>query len=335
MNLDTRYLGIDLAHPFVAGASPLVDDLGLVRQLEDAGAAAIVMHSLYEEQLTVEQLSTHQAIDRTADSSFEAGSYFPSPADFRLGPDEYLEQLRRIKAAVGVPVFASLNGATPGGWLDYARLMEQAGADALELNLYAIPADLARSAVDIEAEQLEIVRTVVDSVQVPVAVKLSPWYSSLGNFARAVDDAGASGLVLFNRFYQADIDVDELEVRPVLRLSSSMELLPRLTWLAILYGQVRGSLAVTGGVHTAVDAVKAVMAGADLVQIVSAILQHGPEWLANVRSGFAKWLTDHEYESVDQLRGSMSMARCPNPAAFERTQYLKVLRTWEPGRRSI
>ncbi|MEZ4588950.1 MAG: dihydroorotate dehydrogenase-like protein [Gemmatimonadales bacterium] len=334
MNLATRYLGIDLAHPFVAGASPLVDDLGLVRQLEDAGAAAIVMHSLYEEQLTIEQLSTHRAIDRTADSSFEAGSYFPQPADFRLGPDEYLEQLRRIKATVGVPVIASLNGATPGGWLDYARLMEQAGADALELNLYSIPTDLARSAALVETEQLEIVRTVVDSVRLPVAVKLSPWYSSLGNFARAVDEAGASGLVLFNRFYQADIDVDELEVRPVLRLSSSMELLPRLTWLAILYGKVRASLAVTGGVHTAVDAVKAVMAGADLVQMVSAVLQHGPEWLVNVRNGFAKWLTDHEYESVDQLRGSMSMARCPDPAAFERTQYLKVLRTWEPGRPS-
>ncbi len=328
MDLTTRYLGLTLPHPFVVGASPMVDDLGLVRRLEDAGAAAIVMHSLYEEQLTQEELATHDALDLHTDSFAEAATFFPAPAAFALGPDEYLEQIARIKAAVAVPVIASLNGSTPGGWLRYAHLMEAAGADALELNLYSIPTDLTESGAVVEQRAIDIVKSVVASVAIPVAVKLSPWHSALGHFATQIDQTGAAGVVLFNRFYQADIDPMMLEIRSRLELSSSAELLPRLTWLAILSGRIKGSLAVTGGVHTSLDAVKAVMAGADTVQMVSALLKNGPEWLKLVREGFQHWLIEREYESIDQLRGSMNLSRCPDPAAFERGWYLKVLQSW-------
>ncbi len=331
MKLTTRYLGLELAHPFMAGASPLVDDLDTVRRLEDAGSSAIVMHSLFEEQLTAEQLLTHQAMETPAESSAEARTFLPDPPDFALGPDEYLEQIHRIKEAVDVPVIGSLNGYTPGGWLDYARLIEEAGADALELNLYAIPTDLTRSGAEVEREQLEIVSGVARTIRIPVAVKLSPWYSAFGHFALQVVDAGAAGLVLFNRFYQADVDPEQLEVRPSLRLSDSNELLPRLTWIALLAGRVEASLAITGGVHRAIDAIKAVMVGADAVQMVSGLLRHGPELLGFVRDGFAKWLQDHEYESLEQARGSMSLLRCPDPASFDRAQYLKVLRGWRSG----
>ncbi len=328
MKLTTRSLGLVLDHPFVAGASPMVDDLGTVRRLEDAGAAAIVMHSLYEEQLTRQELAAVHHLDSHGESSPEATSYFAAPPSFVLGPDQYLDQLRRIKDTVAVPVIGSLNGTTLGGWLRYAKLMEEAGADAIELNLYAIPTDLRESGLDVERRALEVIGAVVGQVSIPVAVKLSPWYSAFGHFAKQVDDLGVGGLVLFNRFYQADIDPEQLEVRPRLELSTSAELLPRLTWLALLSGKVRASLAVTGGVHTALDAVRAVMAGADAVQMVSALLRHGPEWLRPVREGFRNWLIEHEYESLDQLRGSMSVGRCPDPAGFERAQYLQVLQSW-------
>jgi dihydroorotate dehydrogenase (fumarate) len=330
MNLATRYLGLELAHPFMAGASPMVDDLGLVKRLEDAGSAAIVMHSLYEEQLTGEALATHRALEQEAESFAEATSFLPEPPDFALGPEEYLEQIRRIKAVVGIPVIASLNGHTPGGWLEYARLMQDAGADALELNIYTIPTDLALTGDAIERAVIDIVRSVVPTVSVPVAVKLSPWYSAVGHLAARVVEAGAKGLILFNRFYQSDIDPEELEVRPTLHLSDSSELLPRLTWIALLAGKIPASLAVSGGVHTCLDAVKAVMAGADGVQMVSALLRGGPERLRVVREEFASWLVGHEYESIDQVRGSMSQLRCPDPTAYERAQYLKVLRGWKP-----
>ncbi len=328
--LTTSYLGLQLAHPFMAGASPLVDDLSMVRRLEDAGSAAIVMHSLYEEQITGEAFAVQRLLEEPGESSAEARSYFPALPPFALGPDEYLEQLWRIRQTVRVPVIGSLNGMTPGGWLSWARLMQDAGAEALELNLYGLSTDPAEPAAAIEDRAVEVVRTVARAVTIPVAVKLSPFYSALPHFSRRLGQAGARGLVLFNRFYQADIDPEELQVRSVLHLSRSEDLLLRLRWLAILSATGDGDLAVSGGVHTALDAVKAVMAGAHVVQVVSALLRHGPEHLAGLREEFARWVDAHEYESLDQMRGSMNLRHCPDPRAFERMSYLRVLQSWHP-----
>jgi dihydroorotate dehydrogenase (fumarate) len=328
MNLSTRYLGLQLPHPFVVGASPLADDLDMVRRLEDAGAAAIVLRSLFEEQIAGEQLAAHHAMDWTGDSFPEAQSFIPDPHEFALGPEEYLEQIRRIREATDLRVFASLNGTTPGGWLDYAESMEEAGAHALELNVYQVATDPARSAADLEADILAMVRTVVQAVDIPVAVKLSPFHTALAHFARQLDQAGAKGLVLFNRFYQPDIDVDELDVVPSLHLSDSHELLLRLRWLAILSGRVVASLAVTGGVHTAQDAIKAIMAGAHSVQMVSALLRGGPERLRTVLQGVRHWLIERDYESLEQMQGSMGLLRCPDPKAFERGNYMRILQGW-------
>jgi dihydroorotate dehydrogenase (fumarate) len=324
MDLRTRYLGFELAHPLVVGASPLADDLDLVRRLEDAGAAAIVLRSLFEEQLAPAAGSGALVVD--AERGFADGlSYLPRADQYALGRDEYLEQLRRVKRAVGVPVVASLNGTTLGGWLAHARLLEEAGADALELNLYKMVADPLADPRAIEDEEVELVTAVADAVLVPVAVKLSPYYTSIANFAQRLDRAGAAGLVLFNRFYQADVDLEALEVRPRLHLSSPRELLLRLRWLAALAGRVRASLAATGGVHSAEDVVKAVLCGADAVQIVSLLLRHGPERLASLRHELALWLERHECDALSDLNGALSLERCPDPAAFERAQYLWLL----------
>jgi dihydroorotate dehydrogenase (fumarate) len=326
--MKTRYLGLPLAHPFMVGASPLVDDLDMVRRLEDAGSAAIVMHSLYEEQLTGESLAAHRHLDHPADSFSEATSFLPELPHFVLGPDEYLEQVLRIRAAVSVPVIGSLNGVTPGGWLEYARLIQDAGASALEVNLYGVPTDPLEMGWDIEERAVEVVRMVAQSVSIPVAVKLSPYYSALAHFATRLEAAGARGLVLFNRFYQADIEPEALAVVPSLRLSRPGELRLRLRWLAILSGQSPADLAVSGGVHSGLDAVKAVMAGAHAVQVVSAVLLHGPVRLTQIRREFERWFEAHEYQSLDQLRGSMNLKRCPDPRAFERASYLRVLQGW-------
>ena len=331
MDLRTSYLGLELAHPLMPGASPLVDDLDTVRRLEDAGASAIVMHSLFEEQLTGEMLATHAAIDGQSDAFAEALSFLPSPADFRLGPEEYLEQIRKVKAAVKVPVIASLNGTTLGGWLAYARMMEEAGADALELNVYQLATDPEETSQSIERRTLAMVRAVAGAVMIPVAVKLSPFYTSIASFATQVEEAGADGLVLFNRFYQPDLDIEELEVKTGLRLSDSSELLLRLRWLAILSGKIKASLAVTGGVHSAVDVVKAIMCGADTVQVVSALLRHGPYYLKFILDDLTRWLEEHEIDSLDEIRGNMSLERCPDPRQFERTNYMKVLSSWKPA----
>lgn len=330
MNLSTTYLGLQLAHPLMAGASPMVDDMGMVKRLEDAGASAIVMHSLFEEQITREELGTIMDMQLSSNSSAEALSYFPQPDEFRLGPERYLEQIRRIKEAVSVPVIASLNGTTPAGWLHHGKLMEEAGADALELNVYYIPTDAKESASEVEKRTLEIVRAVKSEVKIPVAVKLSPFFSSLAHFAGELEAAGADGLVLFNRFFQPDINVEDLLAEPSLQLSSPSDLLLRLRWLAVLHGHVKGSLAVTGGVHDGIGALKAVMAGADAVQMVSALLIHGPERLAQTRSELAEWLEDHDYESLSQARGSMSLLKCPNPQAFTRANYMRILNGWKP-----
>jgi dihydroorotate dehydrogenase (fumarate) len=328
MDLSTTYLGLPLAHPLMPGASPMADDLDTVKRLEDAGASAIVMRSLFEEQILREQLGAAANLHAHDDAFAEALSYVPPTSVFALGPDTYLEQLRRIAAAVDVPVIASLNGTTPGGWTAYARLLEQAGADAIEANLYVIPTDPEESGQAVEERMLAVVASVAGAVKIPVAVKLSPFLSSLPHFARRLSLAGARGVVLFNRFYQPDIDVEDLDVVRALHLSDSSELLLRLRWLAVLSGRTPLSLAASGGVHTAIDAVKAMMAGANAVQLVSALLRHGPGYLREVIEGVRSWLEEHEYASVSQLTGSMSLRHCPDPSAYERGNYMTLLQSF-------
>jgi dihydroorotate dehydrogenase (fumarate) len=328
MDLSTTYLGLSLRNPLVAGASPLSDNLDTVRRLEDGGAAAIVLRSLFEEQISREQVAHFVHTERHGESFAEAMTYFPSPENFVFGPDEYLSHLRGVKQAVGIPVIASLNGTTPGGWLRYAALMEQAGADALELNLYHLALDPGVSSAELERADLEIVGEVRKAVRLPLAVKLSPFYSSFAHFARRLDTAGADGLVLFNRFYQPDIEPEELRLVRSLHLSSPAELALRFRWLGALSGQIHASLAVTGGVHTALDAIKAVMAGAHAVQMVSALLEKGPAYLRIMREDMARWMAEHEWGSLDEMRGNMSLLRCPDPAVYERANYMLILQGW-------
>jgi dihydroorotate dehydrogenase (fumarate) len=330
MDLSTRYMGFEVPHPLMPGASPLVDNLDHVRRLEDAGAAMIVMHSLFQEQITLEELAIAGAVETPKYSYAEALTYFPEPEAFQLGPDRYLEQIRSIKEAVSVPVIASLNGTTLGGWLKYAKLIEQAGADGLELNLYEVAADFVETSQQLEQRLLDIVASVKKSVQIPLAVKLSPFFSSLGNFAHRLSELGIDGIVLFNRLYQPDLDIEQLEATRRLQLSDSSELPLRLQWLALLFGRIQTPLAISGGVHTVVDVIKAVMAGASGVQMVSALLRRGPEHLTSLRSELARWLEEHEYESLEQMRGSMSLRHCSNPTAYLRANYAKILQTWEP-----
>ena len=329
MDLSTTYLGFRLPHPLVAGASPLSGDFDTVRRLEDAGAAAVILPSLFEEQITAEAEGVVHHMRVHEESHAEALSYFPLADEYAMGPDRYLEHVRRVSAAVEVPVIGSLNGTSPEGWLDYARLIQEAGADAIELNFYHVATDPAETGAALEHRLLDVVRTVKAHVSIPVAVKLSPFFSSLAHLAQQLDGVGADGLVLFNRFYQPDIDPEALEAVPRLHLSDSHELLLRLRWLAILSGRVRASLAATGGAHTAIDAVKAVMSGAHAVQTVAALLVHGPEHLTRVRDDLARWLEEHEYVSLEQAQGSMSLRRCPDPEAFERGNYMRVLQTWK------
>lgn len=332
MDLRTDYLGLSLAHPFMPGASPLVDHLDVVKRLEDAGAAAIVMHSVFEEQVTAAHERLLHDLEAHTHSFAEASTFFPEPSQYRLGPDAYLEQIRRIRETVAVPVIASLNGVTPTGWLEYATKIEQAGAHALELNVYHVATDPDEPGTLVEKRTLDILAAVRASVKIPIAVKLSPFYSSLSSFAQELEHAGARGLVVFNRFYQPDIDIEALEVDTHLQLSDSSELLLRLRWLAILSAQRKLHLAVSGGVHTPADAIKALMAGATAVQMTSALLRHGPAHLAMILEAVRDWLIAHEYESLAQLRGSMNLARCPDPAHFERGNYVKLLQGWRAAR---
>ncbi|MBX9582717.1 MAG: dihydroorotate dehydrogenase-like protein [Gemmataceae bacterium] len=287
------------------------------------------MHSLFEEQITREEVAVVRSIEAAQESYPEALSYSPEPAAFELGPDEYLDQVRRIKAAVGVPVVASLNGTTPGGWTRYARLIQDAGADGLELNLYEVAADIYEPGEVVERRALEVVREVRAAVAIPLAAKISPYYSSVASFARRAALAGADALVLFNRFYQPDIDPEALDLRRVVNLSDSSELLLRVRWLALLFGRVPAPLACTGGVHTPVDVVKAVMAGASVVQTASALLRWGPGYLTQLRDGLGRWLDEHGYESARQMRGSMSQARTAAPGVLERANYARILQTWD------
>lgn len=328
MDLSTTYLGFEMANPFMPGASPMADDLDTVRELEDAGASAIVMRSLFEEQLAAEGMTAHRNMDGPAESFAEALSYFPSLDNFVLGPDEYLDQIRKIKEAVGIPVIASLNGSTPGGWLDYAKQMQQAGADAIELHVFQIATDPDEPSGARFKATIDMVKSMKNTVKVPVAVKLSAFYSSFANVARELEKVGADGLVLFNRFYQPDIDVENLEVIQHLTLSDSTELPLRLRWLAILSGRVSPSLAATGGVHTPLDAIKAVMCGAHAVQMVSALLQNGPQYIQTMIRKVGNWLEEHEYDSLRQMQGSMGLQKCPDPQAYMRGNYMKLLQTW-------
>jgi dihydroorotate dehydrogenase (fumarate) len=327
MDLSTKYLGLDLPHPFVVGASPLTDDLDMARRLEDAGAAALVLRSLFEEQIGREQIAVFLQLDRRGESFAEALTCLPRADKFALQPDEYLEQLRRVTEAVHIPVIASLNGAAPGGWLDYPQTMERIGAAAIELNLHRLALDPDRTGEDVEREAVEVVQEIKRKVRIPVAVKLSPFYSSFAHFARWLDRAGADGLVLFNRFYQPDIDIEKLQVEESLRLSTAAELPLRLRWLAALSGRVQASLAVTGGVQNGLDAVKAVMAGADVVQVVSTLMRYGPESMRTLVREMQQWMKGHGWNSLVEMKGSMNLTQCPDPEAYERANYMLVLQS--------
>ena len=329
MNLSTTYLGLPLKNPLLPGASPMAHKLDTVRRLEDAGAAAIMMHSLFEEQITSQQLAEFAHTEFSAESSSEARSYFPQMKDYALGPDRYLEQIAKIKEMVAIPVIGSLNGISMGGWTDHARLIQQAGADALELNVYYVATDPNESGTAVEKRTLDILEAVKASVTIPVAVKLSSYFSSPGHFAKQLDARGAAGVVMFNRFYQPDINIEELEATPHLELSNSTELRQRLRWIAIIHGHIKASIALSGGVHSFEDIIKGIMVGADVVQVVSSLLKHGPEHLAGLLADLSRWMEVHEYESVDQMRGSMSLAHCPDPSVYERANYLRVLQLWK------
>lgn len=328
MNLTTSYLGLTLRNPLVVGASPFCDNAHVARQLEDAGAAAIVMRSLFEEQIDAEQRALMHHIETPAESNAESTSFFPAFTEYQLAPDHYLRQIANLKAALTIPVIASLNGCRPGGWTDYARRFESAGADAIELNLYTLVTDPTLAADEVEAAMLQTVSDVAHSVKIPVTVKLSPFHTSPAQFALALETAGAAGVVLFNRFYQPDFNLEDLEVTPQLRLSDPTELLVRLRWLAILSPHVRGSLSASGGAHTSSDVIKALLAGAHTVQLVSVLLRNGPRILAAILAGVTNWLVDHGYEDVAQLRGALNLSRCPDPAAFERANYIRILQSW-------
>jgi len=334
VDLRTTYLGLELRSPLVASPSPLTRELDSVLQLVAAGAAAIVLPSLFEEEIVHEELELNRSLEAGADQFAEALDYFPNIEPFAGVGDRYLARLRRIKAAAGVPVIASLNATTAGGWVRYASLMQEAGADALELNLYHLAADPARSAADMEAADLELIAAVRDAITIPLAVKLSPYYSALANFVGQAVERGADGLVLFNRFYQPDFDLETFEVVPRLELSRPSELRLPMRWTAILRPQLGPavSLAASSGIHGGTDVVKTLMVGADVAMTTSALLHHGPQHLRTIESELVGWMTEHEYESVGQLRGSASQAAVEDPSAFERANYLRTLRSWSTSR---
>jgi dihydroorotate dehydrogenase (fumarate) len=328
VDLSTKYLGLTLTGPFIAGASPLGDHLDTCRRLEDAGCAAIVLHSLFEEQISEEATGRIHHLD-PLDRRFAAVlSYFPSPDRYALTPQAYLEHLRRVKEAVTIPIIGSLNGTTAERWLEFARQIEQAGADALELNMYAVVTDLDHSALAVEHDLAQIVKDLKHELGIPIAVKLSPFFTAFGHVAREVERAGGNGLVLFNRFLQPDIDIRHMAVWPRLELSTSAELLLRLRWLALLYGRVGCSLAATGGVATPNDGIKALLAGADVVQMVSAILRHGPSYFTLMRDELRRWMESMDFPRLDDVRGRLSAAKTDVPDAFERAQYLRTLSGW-------
>ena len=328
MKLTTHYLGLKLRNPLIVGASPFSDSVHTACQLQDAGAAAIVMRSLFEEQIDAEQRALTHHVEAAAEGSAEATSYFPAFEEYQLAPDLYLKQIAHLKNALSIPVIASLNGCRPGGWTSYAQKFEAAGADAIELNLYQLVTDPLLSADEVEADMLETVQSVAKSVKIPVAVKISAFHTSPAQFALALENAGAAGVVVFNRFYQPDLNLEELEVQAQLKLSDPSELLLRLRWLAILSPHLRGSLSATGGAHSADDVAKAILAGAHTVQLVSVLLKHGPRVLSTLLNGLQHWMGEHNYTTIDEFRGALNLKRCPDPAAFERANYVRILQSW-------
>ncbi|MFQ6603935.1 MAG: dihydroorotate dehydrogenase-like protein [Fidelibacterota bacterium] len=329
MRLSTTYMGIELKNPLVPSASPLSRDVDTVKKLEDAGAPAIVMYSLFEEEIYHEDDELEHYLSYGSNSFAEAMSYFPNHFDFTAGPEEYLNQIRRLKEAVDIPVIASLNGVTEGGWTEKARLMEEAGADALELNVYHLPTDIYESGTRVKQTHVDILKCVKEKVTIPVAVKLGHYFSALPSFARRLEETGADALVMFNRFYQPDIDLESLEVRSALHLSTPEEVLLPLRWIAVLCGQVNLSLAASSGVHSAQDVLKLTMAGADVTMMTSALLKNGPEHITKLQTDLLTWMDDHEYESLSQMRGSISMKNVPDPGAFMRANYIKMLNEYQ------
>lgn len=328
IDLTTKFLGLTLKSPIVASASPVCESLDSIRRLEDHGIGAIVLPSLFEEQLNLESMALDSDLSRGANEFPESLTFLPDLKTYNLGPGGYLELIRKAKASVSVPIIGSLNGVSEGGWISYARQIEQAGADAIELNIYSLITDPKRTSADVERGYAELVRAVKKSVRIPVAVKLSHFFSAIANLAKQLDDAGANGLVFFNRFYQPDLDIETQEVVPSLTLSRPTELLLRLHWVAIVFGHIKADLAITGGVHSAQDVLKSMMAGAKVAMMTSALLQNGVAHVETVRSEMTRWMEEHEYESIQQMCGSMSQRNVPDPAAFERANYVRVLSSY-------
>ena len=328
IDLSTNYLGLKLKSPLVASSSPMCQEVSNIRRLEDAGASAVVLHSLFEEQIDVDSDQIDRFMTESSDVSAEATSQFPDLLYKVMGPENYLKHIAKCKQAVDIPIIASLNGTTNSGWIGYAKEMQQAGADALELNIYYIPVDPDASGEQVEKKYIDLVQAIKKEVTIPVAVKLGPYFSSMANMAKKLDAAGANGLVLFNRFYQPDYDLESLEVVPNLILSNSHELLLRLHWIAVVYGSVKADLALTGGVHSATDVVKAMMAGARVAMMTSALLKRGISYLDTITTELLVWMGEHEYDSIKQMQGSMSRNAVPQPGAFERANYMKVLSSY-------
>jgi len=328
MNLKTRYLGFDLEHPIVPSAGPMTKNLDSMRRLEDAGAPMLVLASLFEEQILRERVTTDHYLDQGAESHFESQSYLHAIDEIDGGLIEYLSLIEKAKKAVSVPIVASLNGVDAGGWLDAAKYIQNAGADAIELNVYYLAMNVDETAADVEKRYMDILTAVKSTVDIPIAMKLPPYLSSPGHLCRALADGGTSGLVLFNRFYQPDIDLEELELRPSITLSTSADIQLPLRWIALLQGKVKCDFALSSGIHVVEDVVKGLMVGAAVTHTTSALLAKGPELISELRTGLERWLEENEYESVEQLQGSMSIITCPNPSALARTNYMRTLYSW-------
>jgi len=333
MDITTNYLGLQLRSPLVVGAAaPLTEDLDNLKRMEDAGAAAVVLHSLFEEQLRQEKFELHHHLEYGTESFPEALTYFPEPEIFHVDASEYLKQISEAKKMVNIPIIASLNASTIGGWTNYAKELEIAGADALELNIYNIPTNMDITGEQIEQNYINILQAVKSQVNIPVAVKLSPFFSNMANMAKRLVETGANGLVLFNRFYQPDINIEELEVVINLLLSTPQAMRLPMRWIAILYGKLEVDFAATSGVQKGQDAIKMIMAGANVTQVVGALLRHGINQIQVIETDMIKWMEEHEYESIAQMRGSMSQINCPDESAFERAQYMKAIQSYQPAR---